>query len=57
VGRAWNDLTQWVRTGVRPPGDDVTNPAAVADANFGCAFTDPTDHSGTRPLFAPCPPA
>jgi hypothetical protein len=56
VGRAWDDLTNWVHTGARPAGDDVSNPAAVADPNFGCAFTDRTVHNtGTRPLFAACP--
>lgn len=52
----WNqaiaDLVSWVETGVRPSGDDVTNPAAVADPTFGCAFTDP---SGFHFLATPCP--
>ena len=56
VGRAWDDLTQWVTNGVRPAGDDVADPAAVAQPNFGCAFTDSTAHAtGTRPLFPACP--
>jgi pimeloyl-ACP methyl ester carboxylesterase len=55
AGRAWDDLTTWVHTGVRPAGDDVTNPAEVAQPTFGCAFTDPTVHTGTRPLYAACP--
>jgi dienelactone hydrolase len=55
AGRAWDDLTTWVQTGQRPAGDDVTNPAAVAQPDFGCAFSDRTDHSGTRPLYATCP--
>ena len=38
--RAFVDLVGWVETGVKPAGDDVLNPNAVADANFGCAFTD-----------------
>jgi pimeloyl-ACP methyl ester carboxylesterase len=56
VGRAWDDLAQWVATGARPAGDDVTDPATVAAPDFGCAFTDSTAYTtGTRPLFAPCP--
>ena len=33
-------LVQWVEAGVKPAGDDVLDPAAVADPNFGCTFTD-----------------
>jgi hypothetical protein len=55
VGQAWDDLTRWVSTGVRPAGDNVGDPAAVANPNFGCAFTDASVHTGTRPLFASCP--
>jgi hypothetical protein len=37
----------------RPAGDDVLNPAAVADPNYGCAFTTATRQLG---LFtAACP--
>ncbi len=38
--RTFTDLVSWVETGVRPAGDDVLNPAAVADPAFGCSFTD-----------------
>jgi hypothetical protein len=58
VGTAWDDLVRWVRDGVRPAGDVVTNPAAVADPNYGCRFTDPAARAagfGTRLLFAACP--
>jgi len=34
------DLVTWVETGVKPAGDDVLDPTAVADPNFGCTFTD-----------------
>jgi pimeloyl-ACP methyl ester carboxylesterase len=34
------DLVQWVEAGIKPAGDDVLDPAAVAGPNFGCAFTD-----------------
>ena len=36
---AFDDLVTWVTTGVRPAGDDVLDPATVADPNFGCQFT------------------
>ncbi len=34
------DLVEWVEDGVKPAGDDVLNPAAVAAPDFGCTFTD-----------------
>ena len=34
-----SDLIDWARTGVRPAGDIVLDPVAVADPNYGCAFT------------------
>lgn len=59
VGRAFDDLTRWVRTGQRPAGDAVTDPAAVADPDFGCRFSDPAAFldppaGSTRRLFGPC---
>ncbi|TMA32104.1 MAG: phthalyl amidase [Deltaproteobacteria bacterium] len=48
--RAFLDLVNWVQTGVRPPGDDVIDPAAVAQPNFGCTFTQ-----GSHLLGVPCP--
>jgi pimeloyl-ACP methyl ester carboxylesterase len=50
---AFADLVNWVENGVRPAGDDVGDPAAVADASFGCQFTDQT--AGAHLLPAPCP--
>ncbi len=50
---AFVDLVTWVATGVRPSGDDVGDPAAVADPNFGCAFTN--DPFGEHLLATPCP--
>ncbi|HEV8556751.1 MAG TPA: hypothetical protein VGR06_10195 [Actinophytocola sp.] len=49
--RGFTDLVRWVRTGHRPPGDDILNPRAVARPTFGCRFTD-----GDHPEFAgpPC---
>ncbi len=41
--QALSDLVTWVETGVKPAGDGMT-PAAIADPNYGCAFTvDPFD--------------
>jgi hypothetical protein len=55
VTTAFDDLVAWVEHGVRPAGDVVTDPAAVAAANYGCRFSqpDPAD-LGSRVLFAPC---
>jgi len=58
AGTAWDDLVHWVRTGIRPAGDDVTDAQAVADPNFGCRFSDKaafTAGTGTRRLYAACP--
>jgi hypothetical protein len=48
--QAFADMVTWVDTGVRPGGDDVLNPLAVADPDFGCAFT-----SVDRPGLDRCP--
>ena len=37
--RAFDDLVKWVEAGTKPAGDDVLDAAAVADRDFGCAFT------------------
>lgn len=58
VGTAWDDLTRWVRTGERPDGDNVTNPATVAAPDYGCRFSDAAAWAagvGTRRLYAACP--
>ncbi len=49
---AFDDLTNWVRTGHRPSGDAVLDRRAVASDSFGCRFTD-----GPHPNYAasPCP--
>jgi hypothetical protein len=36
------DLVKWVEGGVKPAGDDVLDPAAVANPTFGCKWTDKT---------------
>lgn len=42
------DLVNWVENGVKPAGDDILNPAAAADPQFGCQFTTPDR------VYAPC---
>ena len=37
---AFTDLVGWVEFGVKPAGDNVLDPAVVADPNYGCTFTD-----------------
>jgi hypothetical protein len=62
AGRAWDDLVAWVKEGRQPAGDDVTDPATVADPTYGCRFSDPAAYaaagapseSDTRRLFEPC---
>lgn len=38
--RTFSDLVQWVEGGIKPAGDNVLDPAAVAHPNFGCTYTD-----------------
>ena len=38
--QTFTDLVKWVENGIKPAGDDVLSPSAVADPNFGCTFTD-----------------
>lgn len=47
LSTAFDDLVQHVETGEKPSGDDVLDPAAVADPRYGCAFT-----RGSHPFFA-----
>ena len=46
---AFLDLVAWLEFGVKPAGDDFLDPAAVADPDFGCEFTD-----GPHLLGTPC---
>jgi hypothetical protein len=63
AGAAWDDLVAWVDGGSRPAGDDVRDPAVVADPDYGCAFSDraaydsagPPSEDHTRRLFPACP--
>ena len=47
---AFSDLVAWVETGVKPGGDDILDPEAVADPTFGCQFT-----VGTHAAVPACP--
>lgn len=42
--QAFEDLVKWVEQGIKPAGDNVLDPAVVADPKFGCQFT-PVSHS------------
>lgn len=42
---AFADLVTWVEDDVTPAGDDILDPAVVADRDFGCAFTA-GEHAG-----------
>ena len=46
LSAAFDDLAAAVRTGERPAGDDVLDPAAVADPRYGCRFS-----RGSHPFF------
>jgi hypothetical protein len=46
LSSGFTDLVRWVRTGHRPPGDDILSPHAVSRPTFGCRFTD-----GPHPEF------
>jgi hypothetical protein len=45
----FTDLVAWVEDGVKPAGDNVLDPAVVAEPTYGCAFT-----TATRPFTAAC---
>lgn len=47
---AFLDLVSWVNSGIKPAGDDFSDPASVADPSFGCQFTN-----GAHLLGTPCP--
>ncbi|MEM9035072.1 MAG: hypothetical protein AAGD18_10810 [Actinomycetota bacterium] len=51
--QAFADLVTWVEDDVRPEGDPILDPAAVAAPDYGCRFTDPTP--GAHLFAAPCP--
>ena len=61
AGQGWDDLVNWVANHHRPAGDNVLKDEVVADADYGCAFSDAAAFNsatpGTRRLFAACPAA
>ncbi len=55
---AFTDLVNWVKTGVKPAGDDLLNPVVVSDEFFGCQFTtEDRDYTWVDPMLKipPCP--
>jgi hypothetical protein len=59
--QTFTDLVKWVEGGIKPAGDDVLNPAAVASPTFGCTYTDKVSlrfwNDPNSPLPAPLRPA
>jgi hypothetical protein len=51
--RAFDDMVEWVDTGIRPGGDDILNPEVVADPSFGCEYTEGA--SFARGFIPACP--
>lgn len=41
ITQAMNDWLAWVNGGEKPAGDEILDPAVVADADYGCTFTNP----------------
>jgi len=39
---AFRAMIDWEQKGTKPEGDEVLDPTAVADSNYGCKFTDNT---------------
>ncbi|MEM7610638.1 MAG: alpha/beta hydrolase [Pseudomonadota bacterium] len=38
--RTFDDLVLWVEEGIKPEGDDVLDPATVANPTYGCRYTE-----------------
>lgn len=49
---AFEAMTAWEQRGIRPDGDDVTTPAVLADAGYGCRFTVNTPGPDDLPALA-----
>jgi pimeloyl-ACP methyl ester carboxylesterase len=49
---AFADLVKWVEQGTKPLGDNVLDPAIVANPKYGCQFT-PTRHIYLPPYYPP----
>ena len=50
----FGDLVRWVEDGLKPGGDVILDRAAVADEDYGCAFSDPDP--SLHILAVPCAP-
>jgi hypothetical protein len=51
---AFEAMVAWERDGIKPSGDDVSTPATVAAATYGCTYTrntlGPDESAATRAL-------
>ena len=54
LATAFAELDAWVQFGIKPAGDVVLDPLAVAAPDYGCAFTDFATPGG-HILATPCP--
>jgi len=51
-------MIQWEQNGIKPEGDDLLDPAAMAADDFGCKFTiNGAPQTATRAFMPPCPAA
>jgi hypothetical protein len=53
--KAFADLVAWVDYGIKPGGDDFSDPAVVASDDFGCACTRFTASDTPYPNQPPSP--
>lgn len=44
---AFEAMVKWEQQGIKPPGDEVLDPAVVASPTYGCSFTNNTISSDT----------
>ena len=51
--QSYEDLFDWVETGVRPAGEDLID--GISSPTLGCEFTTGAGGSGLRPFLEPCP--
>src|SRR5690606_13601245 len=47
---AFSSMVNWEQNGIKPEGDEVLDPAVVADQNYGCSYT-----MVDRPGLPACP--
>jgi hypothetical protein len=55
MNRGFDDLAVWVHNGTKPAGDNVLDPAVVANPTYGCTFTTGVGGTPARPSFGPSP--